>query len=447
MPSVVNLHPNTRVTHDNDPNFARSESSIAINPFDPNKMIASSKRFSNLSTYAFSLAAYATFDGGQTWIEPPLALLPDWAGTSDPAITWDDLGNAYLVALPFTPGTDPDHDFTGDLIGIGIYKSTDEGRSWSNPVLIHASNSDDKQWISGDVSPTSPHRGNVYVVWDDGPGLGASRLSFARSTDHGLTWKGIKVGGIDQPAGTPLPRGNAHSPIGDSGSPELSVAADGSIYIVWCDLRTQIKYVKSTDGGDSFSNPKIAANGITPMPNKLPGGKFRTQALATGCTGNGNNVVFAWADFRDGVTRIYYRHSPDGGDTWDGSFSGEPLLTGQVASGPDQHDFHPQLISTPSGQIGCAFYEFGPKGGDTSRPPLIDVVLATSTDNGQTFTKRTVITDAAWDPALNAPFSHGDPNTTFIGDYFGFDASSLGFYPLWTDTRTGVQELYTAAIQ
>src|SRR5690242_21506611 len=121
MSSVVGLHPNTRVTHDDDPNNARSESSIAINPFEPHKMIASSKRFSNLSTYAFSLAAYATFDGGQTWIEPPLALLPDWAGTSDPAITWDDLGNAYLAALPFTPGTNSDHDFTGDLIWIGIY--------------------------------------------------------------------------------------------------------------------------------------------------------------------------------------------------------------------------------------------------------------------------------------------------------------------------------------
>jgi hypothetical protein len=172
MPSVVRLHPNTRVVHDTASNNARSESSIAINPFDPHKMIASSKRFSNLSTYAFSLAAYATFDGGQNWIESPLALLPDWAGTSDPAITWDDLGNAYLAALPFKPGTNP-NDFTGDLIGIGIYKSTDQGRNWSNPVLIHTSRGDDKQWILGDVSPTSPHRGNVYVVWDDGPSLGA----------------------------------------------------------------------------------------------------------------------------------------------------------------------------------------------------------------------------------------------------------------------------------
>src|SRR5690242_14990600 len=189
MSSVVGLHPNTRVTHDDDPNNARSESSIAINPFEPHKMIASSKRFTNLSTYAFSLAAYATFDGGQTWIESPLTLPAGSAGTSDPAITWDSLGLAYLVALPFKQGTPPNN--AGPQIGIAVYRSTDEGRSWSDPVLIHSSSSDDKQWVLGDVNPTSPYCGNVYAVWDDGSGLGASKLAFARTTDHGSTWKGI----------------------------------------------------------------------------------------------------------------------------------------------------------------------------------------------------------------------------------------------------------------
>ena len=35
---------------------------------------------------------------------------------------------------------------------------------------------------------------------------------------------------------------------------------------------------------------------------------------------------------------------------------------------------------------------------------------------------------------------------TFIGDYFGIDASREGFYPLWTDTRTNIQELWTAIV-
>src|SRR5690348_11509441 len=110
----------------------------------------------------------------------------------------------------------------------------------------------------------------------------------------------------------------------------------------------------------------------------------------------------------------------------------------------------PQLISTPSGEIGCAFYEYGPKG-RSGVPPvwensLIHVVLAISLDDGQTFSNRIIVTDYPWDPTVRAPFSHGDSDVTFIGEYFGLDASSLGFFPLWTDTRTGMQELFTARI-
>lgn len=123
------------------------------------------------------------------------------------------------------------------------------------------------------------------------------------------------------------------------------------------------------------------------------------------------------------------------------------MLTGPVASAANQHDFHPQLISTPAGEIGCAFYEFGPKGGDPEfAPSLIDVILALSTDNGKTFANRVTATEQPWDPAVDAPLAHGNPNVTFIGEYFGLDASRLGFFPFFTDTRTGVQEIYASRI-
>jgi hypothetical protein len=43
---------------------------------------------------------------------------------------------------------------------------------------------------------------------------------------------------------------------------------------------------------------------------------------------------------------------------------------------------------------------------------------------------------------VNAPLSHGNPDDTFIGEYFGFDADDETFAVIWTDTRTGVQELF-----
>jgi hypothetical protein len=73
------------------------------------------------------------------------------------------------------------------------------------------------------------------------------------------------------------------------------------------------------------------------------------------------------------------------------------------------------------------------------------VVLCVSTDDGGTFPDRVDVTDMPWNPAVDAPLAHGGP-VTFIGDYFGLAASPLGFFPFWTDTRTGVQEIFTSRL-
>src|SRR5207245_4460583 len=123
------------------------------------------------------------------------------------------------------------------------------------PNFIHASTGDDKQWAAGDNRPSSPHYGNVYAVWDDG-----SKLAFARTTDHGATWKGVG----NQPIGTPL--------AFDSFAPEVAVAADGTVYVVWI-AGNAIKLVKSTDGGQSFSAPQVVVSGLRPLTSPpLPHG-------------------------------------------------------------------------------------------------------------------------------------------------------------------------------
>ena len=69
-----------------------------------------------------------------------------------------------------------------------------------------------------------------------------------------------------------------------------------------------------------------------------------------------------------------------------------------------------------------------------------------SRDGGTTFTERVIVSDQAWNPALDAPNADADPAVTFIGDYFGLAASALGFFPFWTDTRTGIQEMFIARV-
>ncbi|MGH6795900.1 MAG: sialidase family protein [Methylocella sp.] len=398
------------------------------------QMVSGSKKFRDIHNYDFTLATQYSTDGGTSWHDSAdLQLLAGYPLLTDPAMDWDDQGNVFLVGLA---GSNPPKF---DTLGIVVYKSSDGGKTWGSPNLIHTDSADDKQWAAADSGdPASPYPGRVYAVWD-GPG----GLLFARTKDHGTTWVGAGAG-----ASPPI------SAIATGAFADINVADNGDIYIVFLAVN-QISMIVSKNGGDSFQATAAPATNITPLGPPLqvvhnfpvfPGGTFRVITLPSASV-FGQTVTVAWADFRDGVSRIYYALSTDGGASWGATVpSGRPLLTGPIPNN-FQH-FHPQMAIDPNGIIGCAFYEFGPK----PTTPLIDVIVAQSLDGGASFDPF-VVTDQPWDPAVDAPWSHHeddntppDPSLTFIGEYFGFDADERGFYSLWTDTRTGIQELWTAFV-
>ena len=423
---------NIQVTHDTSLQNARSESNIAINPNNPLQIVSSSKKFFNIDTYDFTLATQYSEDGGHTWHDSAPLAMPGFTVMTDPTLAWDDSGNVFIVGLGGTLGTIPP---VFKDTGIVMYKSVDGGQTWSAPYPIPGTSGADKQWAVGDTNPSSPYHGRVYAVWDklDSP----AGMAFARTLDHGATW----VGAGGSPAGSLIDTGTIY--------PEIDVSADGFVYVVSLG-GDQIQMLVSTDGGDTFQpSTRPPATGITTIQSVLPptdsgapvfpGGTFRVATDPTACS-SGPEVFVAWADYRDNVSsRIYYAHSNDAGNTWTTGPSGQPLLTQSIPA--DFQHFHPQIVFDPNGVVACTFYEFGPK----PSTYLIDVIISQSFDNGASF-NYFIVTDQPWNPAVDAPLAEAFPDTTFIGDYFGLDASALGFYPLWTDTRTGVQELFTAIL-
>jgi hypothetical protein len=415
---------NIQVTHDSSPSNARSESCIAINPNNPMQIVCASKKFSDIQNYIFTLATAFSTDGGFSWHDSP-DLAINAAILSDPTLAWDDAGDVFLFGIS---ANNPQNIF-----GVDAYKSTDGGQSWSGPTRVHSGSTDDKEWAAGDSNPSSPFHGRIYVAWHDESG---STLHFARTKDHGTTW----IGAGSKAAGAALITNGCFSP-------EINVAADGTVYIVFMKsfAGDTIEMLVSTDGGDSFHAAASPATTIRSIGNPdaahFQGANFRVGTIPTACA-SGKTVVVAWAawtDATDSVARIFFALSNDGGASWTTPSSGQPLLTTALPAGFQQ--FQPQIVVDPSGVIGCAFYELGPK----PTTPLIDVILARSFDGGASFQTLTV-TDQPWNPTVDAPLADGLPNVTFIGEYFGLDASSAGFQPLFTSTLTGIQELWTGII-
>lgn len=412
------------------PAQSRSESVVAINPRNEQNMVGASKKFIDPAKYHFKLGPIYTFDGGGTWHESNLPLLPGWDGMTDPTVAFDDFGHVFLVGEPLR--FDPT-DITG--LGMSVYRSSDGGVTWEQPTRLTTDTSDDKQWVLCDNNPTSPHYGNVYVVW-----AASSPLRFARSTDHGNSWKGK---GTDPP-GTTL--------VSYAFAPDLSISPDGTLHIFWHDDGTStIKHLRSADGGVTFYPLETVVSGVVSLRGNLPitngwphfdHAKFRVITLVSSCAAPGDTVLVTWADMREGRSRIYYRRSHDNGLTWEGPAAGQPLLP-NVSYG-DYQCFHPSIVcTTATGVVGCSFYVFGNWFGSSYR---IHVQLAASWDLGTSFGQFTTVTDTPWDPLINAPAVHGDPQVHFIGEYFGLDAGADTFALLWTDTRTGVQELFSEVV-
>ncbi|HED04545.1 MAG TPA: exo-alpha-sialidase [Candidatus Fraserbacteria bacterium] len=180
-------------------------------------------------------------------------------------------------------------------IWMGYYRSTDDGRSWSNSFI---------PGYPGDISPAgraSPlhdtlgmsdpvlafdRRGTLFYA-----GLALfdldndqNGLVVARYTDHGATYAGATLV-VRQPAG--LFTDKPCMAIDNSGG-----LNDGNIYLGWTRGSDVVSFSRSADHGRSFSSPQVINTPRT--------GPRRFPAIAFSCTialGPSGQVFLFWRAF------------------------------------------------------------------------------------------------------------------------------------------------------
>jgi hypothetical protein len=434
---------NIRTTHDSFQ--AHSETTAAVDPNNPLRLVGGAKYFPDRTRYRFQVGYVTSADGGCTWQDG--GLLPGFPrgySTSDPVFAFGPDGQAYAAAL-YTDGKDS---------GIAVWTSTDGGKTFGQPVRVYDDPSggifSDKEWITVDRS-NGPHRGSVYVVWSydhlggcNADGTCAQQVAFSRSTDGGKTFSPPQLIEGQAPFCTaPYPHRPAGSIDCDLGLGAIpAVLPDGTIAVAYSYLApdghsvaTRLLVVTSADGGTTWTAPVLAAT-VDDIFGVLPHERYRVASLpAFAADPRANRLYLAWADKASGDSDVFLSTSNDGGKTWS-----QPVRVNDDTPRNDAQQFQPQLAVAPNGVVSVSFF-------DTRNDPAhhrIDAYLAQSLDAGATFLSNVRVTTSDFDPSVAAP--KDDSGAQFIGDYQGLAADNLFVHLFWNDTRTGAQEIFTAAV-
>jgi hypothetical protein len=467
----------------------QAEEVIAVNPTNNKNLIAGM----NDSRIGFNHCGYAwSFDGGKTWGDqvPPFWQFVMADGhtadaCSDPTVTFDADGNAYVGGVLFDLGSAASAFVVAKSnagIGGSFYHSPAPGafQTYStDPLGIVASNNDpnifhDKEFIVADANPGSPKVNNVYGTWTrfatTGVGVGGnSPIYFSQSTDGGATWSaGIEISGANAAFCTDFSgSANADACDQDQGSHPI-VGKDGTIYVAFGNGNTpnlggnQVLFVSCPGTADctdpaSWTAPAkvgdlVGIHPFGPDPTTacaagrqcLPPNGYRVPeftSISTSVDKNGK-LYTVWSDARNlGATcnplgsaatatppcdnDVFYAFSTDGGATWSDTRQITPAGSAQ---------WQPWSAVVSDGKtLWVAYYDR--QYGDCEFTGCNDITLAkiknpTSNSPFMSYDRLTTASMPNLVPANN-PVQAG-----FLGDYMWVTVDKKGSpYVVWADTR------------
>jgi hypothetical protein len=460
-------------------NTAQNETTIAVNPSNPRNLVAGTNDYrvfnSREGRNDGSGYAYATFDGGRSWLDVQLphltyqtgatGLLSDMDSAGDPAVAFGPHNTVYYANLVFSR--------LNSASGIVVSRSTDGGRTWGEPSIVHTDGVDangnplptdyfnDKEWITVDQ-----HSGTVYVTWTSfGPA--DSPIQVSRSTDHGKTWSApvavnpasaFTPGGVTSYSSGSNPQVNRHG--------DLFIAYESAVCVsLACDQPTDhdaVIIATSRDGGRTFTNREVAYDFDFPYNadtgrDTLTGENFRINSFPQLAIDPVTDTLYAtWSDDRNGqydslgnsiktngdvfVVRskdgVHWSHTVDVGTAADEVYPAVAAYNGNVAVSFYTRNYDPSGIGLDMAYAAIEdedFYRFGAQRvhrvtTQTANPQIQFVGIGAVTGN-----------------VLQG---------VFIGDYTAVAMGSDGvLHPCWTDFRgnPGVtapnQDAYTQSIE
>jgi hypothetical protein len=183
-------------------------------------------------------------DSGKTWTDPNIRVDDGSIGSQfGGPICADQSGNLY-VGYSSRPNSEA-------RLHVYLVRSTDYGETWSKPAIrIDDGRVADHRCISLQVAPS----GLYAVWWMKGPGM--DNIVFSKSTDEGETWSRpvIQVDHI----GSGLWSENPDLAIGEDGTLYVTWIR----WNVYGDAQTDVFFGISTDDGQTWTNPSVRVSDV-----------------------------------------------------------------------------------------------------------------------------------------------------------------------------------------
>ena len=271
-------------------------------------------------------------DNGENWtphikvIEHKGVMTPDSAFEDKYYIEIDRSTTSPYRGWMYTPWKRvTDRDSATEIV---FTRSTDGGLTWSEPVGVSPRKPGTSTHITfGQSFPLvkAGANGEIYAVWNDGP---ARSIGFARSTDGGDTWtdptypvSGYEYLGtdrflIDRNGDTTDRYHVLKRTFRAETYPTIAVdysnsSRRGWIYLCWsAGENPDIFFIRSTDGGDTWSQPKV-------VQSETFGDQWWPWISVDETNGD---IAVMYSDSRNDPENIfidtYVSYSNDGGDTW-----------------------------------------------------------------------------------------------------------------------------------
>ncbi len=443
-------------------NTAQNETTIAVNPANPRNLVAGTNDYRIFNTREGrndgAGYAYTTFDGGRKWLNVQLphltyqtgatGALSDMDSAGDPAVAFGPHDTVYYANLVFSR--------LNNGSGIVVSKSTDGGRTWGEPSIVHTDGVDtsgnaldtayfnDKEWITVDQ-----HSGTVYVTWTSfGPS--DSPIQVSSSTDGGATWSvpvavnpssAFTPGGVTAFSSGSNPQVNRHG--------DLFIAYESAVcQTLACNLSTDhdaVIIAESRDGGRTFTNREVAYNFDFPFNpdtgrDTLTGENFRINSFPQLTIDPVTDALYAtWSDDRDGLYDATTGASiKSNGDVFIVASRDGRRWSQTYGVGTSADEVYP-AIAAYGGQVAVSFYTrvYDPNG-----IGLDMAYVAADAEDLDNLSHRRLhrVTTQTSNPQIQfvaAGLVTGNVlQGVFIGDYTAVALGSDGvLHPCWTDFR------------